>query len=296
MASHDVLVRDDARIRRVVDLDPFVLPIQTLFPTASLAQLRALAPILPKGHADFAGGTLLLAIQSHVIRLGGLTILIDTCVGEHKARPRRPDWDRREGTRYLANLQAAGCTPEAVDIVLCTHLHADHVGWNTRLEQGRWVPTFPNARYVISQTEIDLRRREAQDSEAANHGSFQDSVEPIIERGLLVPASTDSEIAPGARLIALPGHAPGQIGLELATGAPPVILCGDAIHSPVQVCHPDWSSAFCFDPAQAVRTRRALLQRAVEEDAVLLPAHLRAATLRVARDGAGYRPIVEGSA
>ena len=141
--------------------------------------------MLADQHIDFTAGKVLLVIQSHLVRFAGRTILIDACVGEHKSRPLRPDWNLRTGTQYLANLAAAGCTPEDIDIVMCTHLHADHLGWNTRLELGRWVPTFPNARYVMTQREIDQRAQDAAQSPQANHGSYQDSVLPVLDAGLV---------------------------------------------------------------------------------------------------------------
>ena len=172
-------------------------------------------------------------MQSHLIRFGGKTILIDTCVGEHKPRPARPEWHQRTATSYIARLAAAGCTPDDVDMVMCTHLHADHVGWNTRLDSGRWVPTFANARYLMNQTEIDYRAKEAAARPEADHGSFKDSVLPVIERGLVKAVQAGDEIVDGGTILALPGHAPGQIGLELAAGKDErLVFCGDAIHSP----------------------------------------------------------------
>jgi glyoxylase-like metal-dependent hydrolase (beta-lactamase superfamily II) len=221
--------------------------------------------------------------------------LIDTCVGEHKPRPLRPDWNQRAGTRYLANLVSAGWAPEQIDIVMCTHLHADHVGWNTQLHSGRWVPTFPRARYVMSQREIDHRAQEAAQSAAANHGSFQDSVLPVIEASLVQVMGPGDAIADGASIVDLAGHGPGQIGLEVSSGAQSrVLFCGDAIHSPLQVFKPDWSSKFCFDPAQAARTRRKLLERAAGEDLKLIPGHLRAEALRIGEKNGKFQPVVEG--
>lgn len=281
-------------IHRVVDLDPFVLPIQNIFPGASLEELGPDARILADRHVDFAGGKILLVIQSFVLRFAGKTILIDSCVGEHKTRTLRPEWNMRASTRYLANLAAAGCAPEDIDIVMCTHLHADHVGWNTRLQSGRWVPTFPKARYVMTQREIDQRAQEAAQSPQANHGSYQDSVVPVIDAGLVQAAKPGDHIADGATIIDLAGHAPGHIGLDLAAGADShVVFCGDAIHSPVQVFRPDWSSAFCFDRAHAARTRRMLLERAVAENLRLMPGHLRAVSMRIAAKGDGFVPLIE---
>ena len=279
-------------INRIVDLDLFAIPLETIFPDGQLQSLHPFVDALTD-HVDFAAGKILLTIQSHLVRFGGKTILIDTCVGEHKVRPLRPEWNDRSATRYLANLAAAACAPQDIDIVMCTHLHADHVGWNTRLESGRWVPTFPNARYIMSQKEIDQRAEEAAKSATANHGSFQDSVLPILDAGLARVHAPGDEIADGALIVDLAGHAPGQIGLDVAAGRDAHFLfCGDAIHSPVQVFRPDWSSGFCLDRAQAARTRRALLHRAVDEDLQLVPGHLRGMSMRVTERNRAFVPAV----
>ena len=175
--------RGKATIQRIVDIDPFALQLGFLLPGASLEALGKHRAALDGAHVDWAAGAILLAVQSHLVRAGGKTILIDTCVGEHKQRPARADWHNRGATRYLANLKACGCTPDDVDIVMCTHLHADHVGWNTRLENGQWVPTFPNARYLMSMREVEQRASEAAAKPEANHGSYQDSVLPVLDRG-----------------------------------------------------------------------------------------------------------------
>ena len=280
-------------IHQIVDLDLFAIPLETIFPDGRIAALNPFAEALADRHVDFAAGKVLLTIQSHLLRFGGKTVLIDTCVGEHKARPLRPEWNQRSATGYLANLAAAGCAPQDIDIVMCTHLHADHVGWNTRLESGRWVPTFPNARYVMSQREIDQRAQEAANSPAANHGSFQDSVLPILNAGLAQVQKPGDRIVDDALIVDLAGHAPGQIGLDVAAGRDAHFLfCGDAIHSPVQVFWPDWSSGFCLDRVQAAQTRRALLRRAADEDLRLVPGHLRGMTMRVAERNGGFIPLL----
>ncbi len=294
MTTNAALTLGKTTVHRVIDLDPFAIPIANIFPNATLAQLDGAAQVLAQRHVDFATGKVLLVIQSHLVRFAGKTILIDACVGEHKSRPLRPEWNLRTGTKYLANLAAAGCTPEDIDIVMCTHLHADHLGWNTRLQSGRWVPTFPNARYVMTQREIDQRAQDATQNPQANHGSYQDSVLPVIEAGLVKTANMGDEIADGAKIIDLAGHSPGQIGLDLAADAQSrLIFCGDAIHSPVQVFHPEWSSAFCFDPAQAIQTRRMLLERAVGEGLRLMPAHLRGTCMHIEEKNGSFVPIID---
>ena len=283
-----------ATVSRVIDLDPFALPLTFLFPNATIEALAPERDTLAGTHVDWPNAAILLAVQSHLIRFAGKMILIDACVGEHKPRPVRPEWHQRKATSYLARLAAAGCTPDDVDIVMCTHLHADHVGWNTRLESGHWVPTFKKARYLMNQIEIDYRAGEAAARPEADHGSFKDSVLPVIERGLFKAVAAGDEIVDGGRILALPGHAPGQIGLELAADTNErLVFCGDAIHSPVQVFQPGWSSAFCHNSALAITTRRALLERAAAENLRLLPGHLRVGSMHVHEKGGRFVPAFD---
>lgn len=282
-----------ATVERVVDLDPFALGLSFLFPGAQLDDLRPHAALLAPDHVDFDQGNLLLAIQSFVLRVGVLTILIDSCVGESKDRRRRTDWHQRTGTNYLRALAAAGVTPEDVDIVLCTHLHADHVGWNTRLENGRWVPTFARARYMIGHAELAAwQSEEVREPGVANHGAYTDSILPVIEAGLVETVTDGFEITRGLTVVPLPGHSPGQIGLDLDYGeSRHVLFCGDAIHSPTQIFKPEWTSAFCTNAQQAVASRVGLLERAVEDGSLIAPSHIRNAMgFRVERCGCDYRP------
>ncbi len=288
-----------ATVERVIDLDPFALGLSFLFPAARLDDLRSHAALLAPDHVDFKTGDLLLAVQSFVLRVNGLTILIDSCVGEDKERAHRKDWHRRTGTTYLQALAAAGVTPADVDIVLCTHLHADHVGWNTRLENGRWIPTFPRARYMIGDAELAAwQAQEARAPGVANHGAYADSVLPVIEAGLVETVTDGFEIMRGLTVMPLPGHSPGQIGLDLNYGeSRHALFCGDAIHSPAQVFRPEWTSAFCSNPEQAVASRMSLLERAAQDGSLIAPSHIRNAMgFRVERCGCEFRPsfVCEG--
>lgn len=283
-----------ATLQKIIDIDPFALGLSFLFPGATLDDLRPHAALLAPDHLDFGTGNLLLGVQSFVLRVGGLTILIDSCVGEDKERGRRKDWHQRTGTGYLAALRAAGVTPDDVDIVLCTHLHADHVGWNTKLENGRWVPTFPRARYTIGGKELSAWQEEEKRAPGtANHGAYVDSVLPIVEAGLVETVDGGFEIARGLTILPLPGHSPGQIGLDLDYGeSRHALFCGDAIHTPVQLFKPEWTSAFCSNPQQAIDSRVGLLERAVEEGSLIAPSHIRTAMgFRVERCGCAYSPV-----
>lgn len=281
----------DATLTRIVDLDPFALPAAMLFPGRDLAELAPWHDDLAPLHVDFAAETILLGVQSWLVRVGGLTVLVDTCVGEDKERPARPDWHHRTGTGYLDRLAAAGVPAEAVDVVLCTHLHADHAGWNTRLVDGRWVPSFPNARYLVGRRELAHWKTVAEENPTVSHGTYQDSVLPVVEAGLVDAVDDGHEIGHGLALLPLPGHTPGQVGLTFTGPHGRTVICGDAIHSPLQIYKPDWSSGFCTDPAEAAVTRRGLLDAAASEGTCLLPAHLRQWTgMRVRAEGDAFRP------
>jgi glyoxylase-like metal-dependent hydrolase (beta-lactamase superfamily II) len=283
-------------VHRVVDMDPFRLPLSFILPQADADSLEEHRALLSQGHVDFATGDVLLAVQSHVVRIGGKTILVDTCVGEMKPRPRRAEWHSRQDSHYLANLAAAGCRPDQIDYVLCTHLHVDHVGWNTRLENGRWVPTFPNARYIVSGKELQHTQSEVARDPQVNHGSYSDSVLPILEAGLIETVAAGDSIQTGTELVALPGHTPGQTGLRVATGdGASLVICGDAIHTPVQVLHPQWSSAFCCDGGDAALTRTKLLEESCDCGTLLVPGHLRGAGMRARRRQGGFLPIACGA-
>lgn len=272
-------------LERALDLSPFTLPFDLLFPGRDIADLDGARDWLAPLHVDFAAQTILLDVQSHVLRIGDKVILIDTCVGEHKHRPRRADWHNRAATGYLDRLAALGLRAEDVDVVFCTHLHTDHVGWNTRLENGRWVPTFPRARYLVGEAELaHWLAEEARAPGEANHGCFADSVQPVLDAGLMETVADGADLCCGMALEATtltvtptPGHTPGHRALTLRRRDVTALLCGDAIHTPAQLYRPDWYSRFCSDGPLAVATRRALLQEATEHGHILVPGHLRGA-------------------
>ncbi len=288
-----MLTLGEARVTKIMDLDPFVLLFDVLLPDGDIEAISGERALLAPDHVDFEARTLLLGVHSFLLQIGGLNILIDSCVGEHKPRPRRAEWDNRQNSGYLQRLAQAGLSPADIDIVMCTHLHADHAGWNTRLENGRWVPTFPNARYVMGRKELDhWQAEERRVPGQQNHSVFSDSVLPVIEAGLTEPVDDGFELLRGLEIVPLHGHTPGQIGLDLAYGSDEhAVFCGDAIHSPVQVFQPQWSSAFCSDPEMSARTRHALLQRSADEGTLLLPAHFRGVFgMRAQRTNGGFRP------
>jgi glyoxylase-like metal-dependent hydrolase (beta-lactamase superfamily II) len=243
-------------------------------------------------HFEPATGWIKLSVHSWLIEIGGRTILIDTCIGNHKPRPARPKWHQLN-TPYLDRLKAAGVRPEQIDMVMCTHLHVDHVGWNTRLDNGRWVPTFPNARYVFSKTDYDHFRAIDSDPKTgpASHGSFRDSVLPVVEAGLAQMVDGAQAVEEFLAVEPAPGHTPGHVVIKLASQSRQALFCGDAIHHALQVYHPAWNSFACLDQEAARRTRRKLLEDCARSGALLMPQHFGAPHLcHVEADGDGFRP------
>ncbi len=278
-------------VDKVVDLDTVPFPAQAIYPDATPEIMRAEQRRLGAHHVDPASLDLLLSFHCFVVRTGGLTILVDTCVGNDKERPTRPPWHRRRGP-FLDRLRAAGVAPEDVDIVMCTHLHADHVGWNTQLVDGAWVPTFPRARYLFAEAEFKYWQRlyDGNPATPIAYGSFADSILPVVASGQADMISTDHRVATGIQLEGAAGHTPGTLLIHVEDGSGHAILCGDILHHPVQMAHPEWSTHFCVNPELSRRNRTGLLCRYADTETRLLTGHFQSPTAgRIRREGAAYR-------
>ncbi|BBX65373.1 MBL fold metallo-hydrolase [Mycobacterium saskatchewanense] len=224
-----------------------------------------------------------IAIQSWVIEADGLTVVVDTGVGNDRDRPHMPPLDHLN-TGFLTALKSAGVDPAAVDVVVNTHIHSDHVGWNTMLDDGRWVPTFPNARYVVPAADYhhfepggpaqrqSPRSEEEEMQQRGNRIVFEDSVLPVVEAGQLVRWSDDYQLSPSLRLRPAPGHTPGSSVLWLDAGEPAVFV-GDLTHSPVQLRRPADACAFDLDAPAAAVTRGRIFTQAARSRAAVIPAH-----------------------
>lgn len=225
-------------------------------------------------YLDEAKNRLVMSVHSWVLKTRHHTILVDTCVGNHKERPTQPAFHMLN-MPYLANFAAAGLRPEDIDYVLCTHLHVDHVGWNTRLDDGRWVPTFPNAKYVFSKIDRDYfdPSRGAGGKVEANARIFNDSVLPILEAKQDMVVEGVVELTDGLTIEPAPGHSPGHVLIKLASAGAEGLFTGDIMHHPMQIYEVAWSSAFCSDPAEARVSRRKVLEHACAHGSMLYPAH-----------------------
>lgn len=261
-------------IIRIVDMEgPFRAP-DFLFPDATPEAFAETKVSKDARFVDVAGKQLIMSFHSLIVRTERNIILVDTCVGNHKDRPTLPDWHQRTDGQYLKNLAAVGLTPEAITHVLCTHLHADHVGWNTKLLNGRWVPTFPNAKYVMHAKEFEHADHAQRTADAnTRHRFWDDSVQPILDAKQALIVAGDYEIEPGVRLQPAPGHTPGNIVLVLDDGKQRAYLVGDTIHHPVQIERPHWSSRFCWDANQSRQTRAKFLGEVADTGAWIIPAH-----------------------
>ena len=265
-------------------------PCEKYFPNFERDVLERHLDWLAPDHYSIQHDRFVTSVHSWLVRLGGLTILIDTCGGNHKERP----WTRRFhqlDTPYLQRLRSAGAAPEDIDMVLCTHLHADHVGWNTMLRDGRWVPTFPNAKYLFSRTDDsywDMRKNPAMTNDP-RHMAYEDSVLPVVQSGQAMLVDDGYNITSKLSVEAAPGHSPGHVLFNLVDEGRQAVFCGDVIHHALQVYAPHWTHMADERPAGGAVSRRRLLESCAEHDALLFPIHFGAPHVaRISQGAKGF--------
>lgn len=258
------------RIATVMEYFAPTHPPQSLFAEFDPRRFDAVASVLPEGSWYSEIGHLTIAIRSWILFAGDEIILIDAGVGNGKRRPAARQ--HMMNSLFLSWLAAAGAAPDRVTRVVLTHLHGDHVGWNTIRDGNRWVPTFPNARYLFPQSDYDYFRERFKRGEALDD-SFEDSVLPIVTAGRADFVQPGDKVGGGLVAEAAFGHSPGQLNYSISSEGRTGIFCGDVLHHPVQVYEPDWNTFFCIEPEQARATRHALLRRAADQDILLMPCH-----------------------
>ncbi|MGV0684691.1 MBL fold metallo-hydrolase [Mycolicibacterium thermoresistibile] len=264
-------------VTRVMEWEGLFAPGTELIPDSDDRFWESERALLAPDHWEPADRMVRACLQTFVLQSEGRTILVDTGAGNHKERPYLPVFGHLE-TDFLDWLAAAGFRPEDIDLVINTHVHVDHVGWNTYLHDREWVPTFPNARYVFSRRDFDFwnplnghERRGA----LVNQNMFEDSVLPVQQAGLADMWEGDTHrIDANLTLELAPGHTPGLSVLKLESEGERAVFVGDLLHSPVQILRPDWNSCFCEDPGRARASRRRVLSWAADNNALLVPAHL----------------------
>jgi glyoxylase-like metal-dependent hydrolase (beta-lactamase superfamily II) len=238
-------------------------------------------------HLTDGNGCLRLSIHSFVVEAPTKRIIVDTCLGNDKQNRLVPYWNNRQGP-FLADLAAAGFPPETIDAVINTHLHADHVGWNTMLREGEWVPTFPQARYLMSGTEYQHWRDNT--THADTRHALADSVMPIVEAGLADLVETEHRICDEVSLIPTVGHTPGHVSVRIVSQGEEALITGDFMHHPCQVAHPDYELTSDSDPARGIRTRWEMFERLADRPVLVLITHFADATAgHIIPDGGRYR-------
>lgn len=271
-----------ARVTSVKEIE-LPIPAAGLVPEATPERLAEHAWLSPRFVTP--DGRLRLLVQALVVESRGRRIVVDTCVGNDKERV-LPALNQL-ATSFLADLAAAGFPRESIDTVVCTHLHVDHVGWNTMKVDGRWVPTFPNARYLVVRREWEHWSKE----DDRSHGDLLgDSVRPVFEAGLVDLVEPGHAVTDEVTLEPTPGHTPGHVSVRIRSAGAEAVITGDLMHHPVQCAHPDWGSSFDGDGPAASATRRAFLAAQAGRPVLVIGTHFAGPSAgHVVRDGAAYR-------
>ncbi|MBM3343378.1 MAG: MBL fold metallo-hydrolase [Betaproteobacteria bacterium] len=281
-------------VHRVSEYEgPFIEP-HVFFPDYDPAVLKANPDMAGPRLVDPATGKLVFSFHSFVVKTGRHTILIDSCIGNDKPRPTRPQFHQIKSP-FLADLAAVGVKPEEVDFVMCTHLHWDHVGWNTRLTNGQWVPTFPNARYIMARREFEHWQAFQKRGEESPHArAFEDSVLPVVASGQSVLVNDDYAFEDGLWFEPAPGHTPGNVVIHARSGENRAVFLGDVIHHQFQLMQPAWSTLACTDRELSKKTRTRLIEEYAESGMRLLPGHFPAPTAgKIVRKGDAFRYAFE---
>lgn len=279
----------NVRVQPIVEQEGAFFDLRQFFPDITDAMVDENLAWLAPDYIEPGTDRVILRIQSYLVRTPHHTILVDSCVGNHKPRPGRAFWDKMTSDRYERNLAASGVRPEEIDFVMCTHLHVDHVGWNTRLENGRWVPTFPNARYVFSDRELTYwTERHSNDAESVPW--ITDSVLPVVEAGQVDIVKSDHALNDHVHLIPTPGHTIDHYAVSVGRDGPRALIAGDMIHSPIQARYPELGIFADFDRNMGGQSRRRILDLLCDTPDVLCTAHFPATSMgRISRWGDGFR-------
>jgi glyoxylase-like metal-dependent hydrolase (beta-lactamase superfamily II) len=280
------LTLGEVTVSRVVEIGRSSFPTASMLPASTPEAIARHHTWLKPDFWDETTSDLGSRIGTWIVRTPEHLVLIDTGVGNDKKREGSPAWNLRRGT-FLDDLRAAGVTPEQVDVVLITHMHVDHVGWNTRLVDGRWVPTFPSARYVFAGEEWSFWKHEHERG-GDESGCIDDSVLPVVAAGQAQLVDDTHAVDRWLHLEPSRGHTPGHVSVRLRTSAGEAVFSGDLMHRVVQVAEPQWSSRFCYDAATAAKTRGAFVERHADTGTLILPAHFPRPGY-IVRAGAGFR-------
>ena len=277
----------DITIDRIVELEaPIFHPLE-FFDEAVAEAVEPHRQWLEPEALDPASGKFIMPVQSYLLRSRHHTILIDTCIGCRKSYDGVPEWRDLRDETWLRNLEAAGVGPDDIDYVFCTHLHVDHVGWNSMKDGGQWVSTFPNARYLVVQREYEYWSADTSEDQVP---VMQDSVTPIFDSGLADLVEADHIVSPHIRLFPTPGHTPGHVSVMIESEGETAMITGDTMHHPCQIARPDWSVTFDEDPPAAASCRKTILEDLADSSVLVIGTHFASPTAgKIIRDGDTYK-------
>lgn len=282
----------DVTVTRIVEMET-TGGMRFLLPQATREAVREIDWLTP--HFADEEGRLKMSIHALVIEVpargeaAARRIVVDTCLGNDKTRANN-HWTNLQ-TDFLKDLEVAGFARETIDTVLCTHLHVDHVGWNTMLVDGKWVPTFPNARYLMARPEYEHWSR---DGDPEQVQIMADSVDPVFEAGLVDLVETTEVICEDLRLVPTLGHTPGHVSIEIKSKGESALITGDFVHHPCQMAHPDWAAQVDTDPVQSTQTRRAVFSEFADTSVLIIGTHFATPSAgHLKADGDAWRLQVE---
>jgi glyoxylase-like metal-dependent hydrolase (beta-lactamase superfamily II) len=282
----------EVRVTKILESESLI-DLPAMFPAASAEDVRRLDWLKPHFVTDDWQGK--LSIHALVVETGDLTIVVDTCIGNDRDRLAYASNSNLQ-TAFLEDFARAGFDREKVDVVLCTHLHFDHVGWNTMLEQGKWVPTFPNARYLFNRAEFE-HWRDTQDQATEDmflnvqKVVFTDSIQPVLDAGLVDLVGEDHRVCEEVWFEPTPGHSPGHVCVRIRSQGQDAFITGDMVHHPFQFANAEWSMASVdYDSDAATATRARIYDEVADQPVLVIGTHFAGVTSgRVRREGTSYR-------
>lgn len=276
----------DVRITRIIETEDTSMAADFMVPDATPEALAEIDWLRP--HFVTADGQLISSIYSLLVASQGKRLVVDTCLGNDKPRA-VPDWNQRQGA-FVEEIAAAGFPRDSVDYVACTHLHPDHVGWNTMLVDGEWVPTFPNARYLFSEADWAWLDQ----APVTPLGDYcGDSVRPVVDAGLADIIVPDYAITDEVRMVSTPGHSPGHMSVLIESGGARAIVTGDLMHHPCQIARPHWCSPFDFDQSRALNTRKSFINDHSDAPILVIGTHFATPSAgHIVTDGDTYRLVI----
>jgi len=276
----------DVEVARIVEVNEHVDDMTMLLPQGTPEFVQSFPWLVP--HFATPAGKMLISFQCFVLRSRDKRVMIDTCIGADRQRE-FPIFCNLQ-TTFLEDLAAAGFPPETINAVMCTHLHFDHVGWNTRKVNGRWVPTFPQARYLFGRQEWEHWQHLRRTGGYHNIEHLTDSIDPIIEAKLADFIGPDYHLTDEVWLEPTPGHTPGHVSVHIRSRGEEAIITGDMMHHPVQLAVPGELANFDMDKEQGAKTRRAFVERYADKRVMIIGSHFCNPTSGwIVRDGAAWK-------